>query len=100
MHSNQPGAATDVSAAADYVHAFATPSNPDSWSSRNRHLFRSETSFRWFTRMHRAELIESGALQLIAGRWFIYVPKWPEALAACARKDAVRTLAAQQSMAA
>jgi len=100
MQINQPGAAADTSVAADYIPAFATPSNPDSWSSRNRHLFRSETSFRWFTRMHRAELVESGALQLVAGRWFVYVPKWPEAMAACAHKDALRTVSAQETAAA
>ena len=32
------------------------------------HIFRSDTSFQWFVRQHRAELIERGALVVLAGR--------------------------------
>jgi hypothetical protein len=38
------------------------------------HIFRSDTSFTWFVRQHRAKLIEEGALLVLAGRGMINPP--------------------------
>jgi len=86
-------AATEAPVSADFVPAYATLTNPDSWSARNRHLFRSDVSFRWFVRMHQAELIDSGALVKIAGRWFVHTPRWAEVFTTCAIKDSQRAIA-------
>ncbi len=77
----------------DFVQAFSTVANPDSWASRNHHLFPTETSFRWFLRRHRNRLTDAGALVRIGGRWFVDMSKWPAAFAECIRRD---TLGAPQ----
>lgn len=39
------------------------------YAEERPHLFPSAESIRWFQRVHKHELIESGALLMVAGRW-------------------------------
>lgn len=43
---------------------------PDYRQSR-AHIFRSEQSLQWFIRQRRQQLVEAGALRMIAGRWHV-----------------------------
>lgn len=38
------------------------------YREQREHIFPSESSFDWFSRHHRRELVEAGALLVIAGR--------------------------------
>lgn len=40
------------------------------YAERRKHLFPGTESIRWFMRNHRDALVESGAVLMIAGRWF------------------------------
>ena len=39
------------------------------YAQERRHLFPSDESIRWFLRQHKPELVEAGALLMVAGRW-------------------------------
>ena len=40
------------------------------------HIFQSTGSLQWFVRKHRQQLIETGALVLIAGQWHAHEQKF------------------------
>jgi hypothetical protein len=46
------------------------------YQEQRKHIFPSKGSLEWFVRKHRAELVESGGLLLLAGRWSINVPQF------------------------
>lgn len=56
------------------------PQSPDDlvpvtqYAEHRKHLFPGAESLRWFMRTHRADLVESGAVLMIAGRWFANPP--------------------------
>lgn len=39
------------------------------YRERREHIFQSEGALQWFIRNHRKQLIDAGALVLIAGQW-------------------------------
>jgi hypothetical protein len=77
---------------ADFVRAYSSPNNADSWAARNRHLFATDVAFRWFLRRHRSTLVDAGALVMIAGRWHVSLRQWPAAFEACVRTDTRRAV--------
>ena len=52
------------------------------------HVFQSQESVRWFVRRHRGELAESGALLMVAGRWFADAPVFDRVVAEVGRRAA------------
>jgi len=47
---------------------------PDEYQARRSRIFPSQTSLRWYLRVHRTSLIERGALIRIAGRLMLDSP--------------------------
>lgn len=41
------------------------------YRQQRAHIFRSPTAVDWFIRRHKTELIESGALLMVVGQWFV-----------------------------
>lgn len=42
---------------------------PETYAESRPHLFPRPSSMPWFIRVHKARLIEGGALVLVGGRW-------------------------------
>ena len=57
------------------------------------HLFPSTQSLSWFIRTHRQELIDGGALHVIAGRNVLQEAKTDEVVLAIGRQSAQRAAA-------
>lgn len=58
------------------------------WQEAHPQLLPSIASARYLVRMHKAELIASGALALIAGQWVVIPKKFERALLAIGRLNA------------
>lgn len=41
------------------------------YRAQRQHIFPSQASLDWYLRKNRSGLVESGALLLLAGRWFV-----------------------------
>ena len=41
------------------------------YREQRQHIFPSQSSLDWFLRKHRKGLVESGALLMLTGRWFV-----------------------------
>ncbi|WP_427914830.1 hypothetical protein ACPWT1_07935 [Ramlibacter sp. MMS24-I3-19] len=48
----------------------------DEYGATRTNVFPSKTSMTWFLRRHRSDLIASGALLMLAGRWFVHPDKF------------------------
>jgi hypothetical protein len=42
-----------------------------SYREKRQHIFPSQGSLDWFLRTHRSKLARTGALLMLAGRWFV-----------------------------
>lgn len=51
--------------------ALASMQLPDQYRAPRSHLWEAKSSFEWYVRKHKPELIEEGALLLHAGRWHV-----------------------------
>jgi hypothetical protein len=60
----------------------------ESWRQRNPHLFRTATSLRWFHRFNKAELVERGAVSMLAGRWMAVEPEMTATVLSIAQRNA------------
>lgn len=49
--------------------------SPDQYRESRSHLFPSRLSFDWYIRQHRVELLEAGALFIIAGKTRVDGPR-------------------------
>jgi hypothetical protein len=56
------------------------------YRARNMHLFVSDASLRWTVDQHRAELIDAGAIGLVAGRMVAFLPRFDEMIVKFARE--------------
>ncbi len=58
------------------------------YQSRRPHLFPSKTSLEWYTRQHRQQLVDDGALLLIAGRRMANPPKFDDSIMRIGQREA------------
>lgn len=57
---------------------------------QRKHLFPSATSGEWFTRRHRAQLVEAGALIVLSKRLHANIPKFDSCVLAIGQQQAAR----------
>jgi hypothetical protein len=62
----------------------------EDYAQSRRHVFPSPESFRWFFRLHRARLVEAGAVYRIAGRNLVNAPAVDQVAAEVGREEARR----------
>lgn len=62
----------------------------EEYVASRKHIFPSTESLRWFERQHRAELLNLGAILLIAGRRFINPTVFDAAVMAIGKRMAER----------
>jgi len=79
---------------AEYPHdvprsALVPVFDPGGWREKNEHLYRNDTSLRWFLRHHRDECVKAGALFRVSGRFFCI----PERMEAVVREIGARVAA-------
>lgn len=63
------------------------------YGSEREHIFPSKTSLSWFVRRHKTELVDAGALLMIAGRWYVDPDKFDSYVLAAASKAAATQIA-------
>ena len=61
------------------------------YADLRNHLFPGPESLRWFMRNHRADLVESGAVLMIAGRWFANPPAFDRVVIEAGQRAARRS---------
>jgi hypothetical protein len=66
------------------------------YRARNAHLFCSDSSLRWLVDRHRAELVDAGAIGLVAGRMVGFLPCFDEMMVKFAREALGYRLAQRQ----
>jgi hypothetical protein len=65
-----------------------------SYQKSREHIFPSEESARWQVRKHKAELIEAGALIIVAGRQMVVPERFDAAVFDIGRRLAAKKAAA------
>jgi hypothetical protein len=68
-----------------------------SYRSANAHLFASDASLRWTVDQHRAELVNAGAIGLIAGRMVAFLPIFDQMIMKFAREAVGHRLATREA---
>ncbi len=63
-----------------------------SWRERNAHLFPTNTSLRWFKRVHERRLVAAGALVDLRDTWHAAEPVMTQEVLAIAREQAERLI--------
>ena len=56
------------------------------YRARNAHLFATDASLRWTVDQHRVELVEAGAIGLLAGRMVAFLPAFDDMIVRFARE--------------
>jgi hypothetical protein len=64
---------------------------PAQYVARRAHLFPSQSSFDWFVRRNRDDLVKSGALLRPTGRWLVSPAAFDEAVLAIGARRAHAT---------
>jgi hypothetical protein len=49
---------------------------PTEYRSERTRIFPSDGSFEWYSRTHREQLVEAGAMIRVGGKWFVHAPRF------------------------
>lgn len=60
------------------------------------HIFPSDYALHWFARKHRAELIQAGALVMLAGQWLAVEDKFDAFVLEIGRREAQKRQGGKQ----
>lgn len=66
--------------------------SPAEYREPRQRLFPSVGSLQWYMRQHRTELVEAGALLMIAGRWTLHADAFDAYVLAAGKAAALQQL--------